>query len=101
MRRFPEECAEWVTEGCSRMVHKADSCHRIDQMNNDPVRNGDGAGYEIDAYHLNQKLGNCLDELGAVVRKPTWFPREAEEYVELVHATFTSFTFGFIDDMII
>lgn len=42
-----------------------------------------------------------MDELGAVVRKPDWFPTYAEEYVELIHATFTSFTFGFIDDMVI
>ena len=93
---FPSECGDWAAEnGCTRVSLSKAGCVRT---NNISTENSVIFNVDVDRL-LNTQISQCVDqEKGAKLMHPSNL-KELNTHGDLIHITFNSAIFGFIDDM--
>ncbi len=95
---FPPACGDWASEhGCTRVTLEADGCKR---PGNIPTSNSLVFDENVDRL-LNTQIEMCINTIdGAKLMEPDNLSKE-DTHNNLIHVTFNSAIFGFIDDMYI
>ena len=95
---FPDACGSWsVPNGCTRVTLDQAGCERVGSI---PEKNSLIFNTNIDRL-LNTQIQACVDDIqGSKLMSPEDLSSSAESD-NLIHVTFNSGFFGFIDDMYI
>ena len=94
--KFPDACGDWSVEhGCTRVTLEESGCVREKDI---PSHNSLIFNISVDRL-LNTQIEQCVDSLeGAKLMHPSDLS-EDNDHGGLIHITFNSALFGFIDDM--
>ena len=94
---FPTECGDWSTQGgCTRLVLPELGCVKTGDLNTTSTIVIDVGG---DDTTLNARIAECTDgSSGAKLHTPAHL-KTLSTYGNLIHITWQSVFFGFIDDM--
>ena len=96
LETFPTGCGDWALEGCTRLVLTEAECVRPGGLENTNTIVFDVGGQDELLY---TKIDNCVNILeGAKLQDPKNL-RQLTSTGELIHVTFQSKFFGFLDDM--
>ena len=95
---FPTGCSSWASTSagnCTRIVKKQSGCVRYDTLTKYWTAWDED---KVDAAMLNSKLSKCIGTVsGAKLHEPSDLASKTT-YVPLIHVSFASTIFGFIDD---
>ena len=94
--KFPTACGSWSEEhGCTRVTLEKAGCTRPEEITKD-----NSLIFQVDVDRLlNTQIEECVKTIdGAKLIHPSDLA-ESDDHDQLIHITFNSAIFGFIDDM--
>lgn len=94
--QFPDSCGDWsVPHGCTRVTLQKSGCFREQDI---PSQNALIFNINVDRV-LNTQIEQCVNQLeGAKLMHPSDLSSD-NSHGSLIHVSFNSALFGFIDDM--
>ena len=97
---FPSDCGDWAKKcGCTRVVLDKDQCVRTDDIStNYAIAFNVG---ENDDRVLNGRIAECVDKNHSSKLISPRGLKTSTKSGELIHISWTSAVFGFLDDMYI
>jgi len=98
LETFPDACPSWSQlHGCSRIVENVQFCVGLES--DATITNA--INFDTDPRTVNKAIVNCSEDLrGGKLETPDNL-ENLSDYQELIHLTFNSAIFGFINDMYI